>query len=439
MNKKGFTVVELMTTFALVAIISILLINLTITLKEIYVNGDMKTALLTKQGTMTDKIYKDLKENKFISLTSCGTNCINFEYETGTKVLKINKDKKILTYDNYSIKLGDGGYFGTVEISNYDSDIGYILNLNVPIYNRLVKGNFGININHQLEDLIFDDTISFDIVEKNKKIICKRAVNLHTEECKQTDEEYFCSAAGYTKNGSKGTSIITYGNFGIKGVLTSGDAFDCDVNGDGIYNAENERFYYLTDIDKNTASLIYYNNTAKGVPDNTNASSVAYDDTHGTTNDTVKNNYGPVTAITNLPTTTQWKNVKLKNINRQILNESGGSTTAAGTLPAKFNYSGYTARLITVDELDKACKVTIGTESKGEFDNCIYLLENSIFSSDSINSNKGYWIENASKKNINSSWTFYSGGRAGVRNLVYNNNGYGVRPVIEVAKENIAY
>ena len=168
MNKRGFTVVELMTTFTLVSVISILLINLTLTLKEIYINGDMKTALLTKQGNMTDKIYKDLKEDKLISLTSCGINCVNFDYETGTKVLKIDKEKKIVSYDKYAIKLGDGGYFGTVEMTKYDSDIGTILNLNIPIYHRLVKGNFGINITHQLENLNFDDSLIFDVTKTNK-------------------------------------------------------------------------------------------------------------------------------------------------------------------------------------------------------------------------------------------------------------------------------
>lgn len=166
MHKKGFTVVELMTTFALISVISVLLIKLTITLKEIYINGDIKTALLTKQGNMTDKIYKDLKENKLVSITSCDINCVDFEYETITKKLKIDNDKKILTYDNYSIKLGDGGYFGTAHIDNYESDIGIILNLNIPIHHKLLKGNYGININYQTEVLNYDDSIIFDVEKK---------------------------------------------------------------------------------------------------------------------------------------------------------------------------------------------------------------------------------------------------------------------------------
>lgn len=167
MHKKGFTVVELMTTFALISVISVLLIKLTITLKEIYINGDIKTALLTKQGNMTDKIYKDLKENKLVSITSCGINCVDFKYDTIKKTLKIDNDKKILTYDNYSIKLGEGGYFDTVYINNYVSDIGVILNLNIPIHHKLLKGDYGININYQTDVLNYDDSIIFDVTKDN--------------------------------------------------------------------------------------------------------------------------------------------------------------------------------------------------------------------------------------------------------------------------------
>lgn len=166
MNKKGFTIVELMTTFVLVAIISTLLIRLVITLKEIYINGDMKTTLITKQSTMTDKIYKDLKNNGLIKIEACENtiNCVNFVYTDTTKKFQLDKTKKTLTYDNYTIKLGKEGYFGDVSIDKYNSDIGYIINLNAPIYNKLVKGNYGINITYQLNnDIEFDNDIQFDI------------------------------------------------------------------------------------------------------------------------------------------------------------------------------------------------------------------------------------------------------------------------------------
>ena len=90
------------------------------------------------------------------------------------------------------------------------------------------------------------------------KPLCKRATTLHTEKCSQTSTLSYCSGDGYTLN-----DTITYGNLGTKGVITSGDAFDCDVNGDGVYDAETERFYYVSNMtngvtkDSNTAVLIY--------------------------------------------------------------------------------------------------------------------------------------------------------------------------------------
>ena len=69
--------------------------------------------------------------------------------------------------------------------------------------------------------------------------ICRRATILHTEECSQNYASGCCSSTVTSVNGSdiiKG-SIISYGNLGSKGVFRTGDAFDCDVNADGIYDS----------------------------------------------------------------------------------------------------------------------------------------------------------------------------------------------------------
>ena len=50
---------------------------------------------------------------------------------------------------------------------------------------------------------------------------------------------------GYKLDGSKGTTTITYGSLELSGTLTTGDTFDCDVNGDGVYNSETEIFIIL--------------------------------------------------------------------------------------------------------------------------------------------------------------------------------------------------
>ena len=117
---------------------------------------------------------------------------------------------------------------------------------------------------HEFRTTIGIDTVQGAIVPTNyngKK--CVRATELHTETCAWTDGNDYCAADGYTTTGSKGTTIITYGSLGTSGTLAAGDAFDCDINGNNIVDA-NERFYYVSTMDNgiiqdtNTAVLMYY-------------------------------------------------------------------------------------------------------------------------------------------------------------------------------------
>ena len=262
-----------------------------------------------------------------------------------------------------------------------------------------------------------------------KKVICKRATTLHTEECTQTDTNAYCSGAGYTNSGTKGTSTITYGNLGTTGTLTSGDAFDCDVNGDGTYNPDTERFYYVTDMN-DTAVLIYYNNVSAGNP--SNKTTYAYDSSN-------ENWHGPRTAIAQLPTTSQWTNVRLTNDVRTITTNTGSNTTTGGTLPSKFSYSGYASRLLTIEEVRQGTGITnIPTMEAGELDNFTYLLENTKFASNS-NSAWAWWLENARSDTSTYAWFVYSYSRYVNSRTVSFAGDFGVRPAIEVSKTNIEY
>ena len=112
---------------------------------------------------------------------------------------------------------------------------------------------------------------------------CQRAKTLHSITCTSSSTE------GYCKAGRRKDSI-TFGQIGTSGKLASGDAFDCDVNGDGIFNDATERFYYVSDLNSSTAILIYYTYTNR-YPYNAQTS----------------NSYsGPITAVGALPTTTKW-------------------------------------------------------------------------------------------------------------------------------------
>ena len=255
-----------------------------------------------------------------------------------------------------------------------------------------------------------DDTLKFDGKSINKdeekgKIICKRATTLHMD------------------------STHTFGNLGKSGTLSSGDAFDCDVNGDEVYDPETERFYYVSDyyntdtksFDSKTAVLIYYNYVSGGVQNKNDAYSY---DSSG------ENFHGPRTAMQQLPTTKQWSNIKLKKSKRAILNQNGENATDGGTLPSEFSYEGYAARLLTTQEVNAGCNVTIGSFQNNELDSCNYLFENTDVKG-------GYWLETPT---LSSNLAYeISGGSHRLAQDSVTYWGSAVRPVIEVSKKNIDY
>ena len=392
MKKKGFTLIELLAVIVILGIITVIAVPKVLDIinksKESAASSSIK---LVKDAIKTQIASSDLTGPVFTKETN-GCYIFNFDDQE-------NGNAKVL------------------EIKNKDKISGSI---------KYCNNTFS------------DDTLEFNSNDggSTKKVICKRATVLHTEECKKTSTTYDCSGAGYTTSGSKGTSTITYGNLGTSGTLSSGDAFDCDVNGDGEYDSETERFYYVSDyyntstksFETNTAVLIYYNNTNAGVPDS--AKTYSY-------YSSASNFYGPTSALESLPTISMWSNVSLKNTSRTILNETGEDTTKGGTLPSSFSYAGYAARLITSQEINKACNSSIGNNVVGELDTCNYLLENTGYAVSLGTRRSGYWIESPVSSQSTHGWMVGCMGRNVYTSYVTNGNP--VRPVIEVSKKNIEY
>ena len=393
-KEKGFTLIELLAVIVILGIITVIAVPKVLDIinksKESAASSSIK---LVKDAIKTQVASSDLTGPVFTKETD-GCYIFNFDDQTS-------------------------GNTKSLEIKNKDKVSGSI---------KYCNNTFS------------DDTLKFDgnSISKGdtKRPICKRATTLHTEKCTQTDATDFCSGAGYTENGLKGTSTITYGNLGNKGVLTSGDAFDCDVNGDGEYDPETERFYYVSDyyntitksFEDDTAVLIYYNNVSAGTPNKN--TTYAYDNSG-------ENWHGPRTAFMQLPTTSQWSNVSLKNTSRAILNENGGNTTTGGTLPSDFSYAGYAVRFLTIQEVRNGIGST-ETWQQGIFDSSSYLLENTKFSNND-NIVYAFWLESPASSLSNQNWNI--NGR--IRALGYNISDYvgfiSVRPAIEVSKTNIDY
>ena len=266
---------------------------------------------------------------------------------------------------------------------------------------------------------------------------CIRATTLHTETCTNSSTTSHCQKAGYALN-----DTITYGNITTTpGALSIGDAFDCDVNGDGTYDSATERFYYISDyydtdrkkFNDKIAVLVYYTNTINGVASTSNA---AYDCT-------ALNNNGPVTGRDNLPKITQWNNIRLYRESRQILAQNGSKSTQNGQLPQSFSYSGYSARLLTFQEVLHSC-FDFNLYNQNIFgSNCNFLYERTQFANSSV-ATDGSWLETpfSTTPNYAARW------RAGLHNiqtsgsadcLTDRTNTVGIRPVIEILISEISY
>lgn len=186
MNKKGFTLVEFAISFCLIATVVLLLFQLIMSMKTIYLNGNIKTTLLNKQGIMLQRIYDDFNTNTLKSVSSCGLSCLTFTYinennETTTTNLEIDPYNTSITYDDYTIQLENGSYIGQVEVSYTTIDTitssriyNSLLTINIPVYNSLVDGNYGLSVNFPYQSSITtvnntiaasDVTISLDGME----------------------------------------------------------------------------------------------------------------------------------------------------------------------------------------------------------------------------------------------------------------------------------
>lgn len=282
-------------------------------------------------------------------------------------------------------------------------------------YKDSVLADSNLNIHFEFSVKYVPADIS---AKKIKRAICVRATSLHTEECLNTSTG--CYLLGYYEGGAMNTATITYGQLGESGILTPGDAFDCDVNDDGKYDPETERFYYVSkkDVDPSSeyATLIYYNNVSGGIPDV--SSSYAYGSIAK----------GPVALAEQLPTTAQWSNDKLvTNMVRNIKYRFGSIACE------NFSYTNKAARLLTIFEVMDACKLTKHDET-GELDSCIYFMENTGFSTKD-QQNLKVWLESPES---NSKGNYILANYRKIYSYSSSTRG-GVRPAIEVLLDDIKY
>lgn len=158
MNKKGFTLIELITTFALATVIIILLINIVLVIKNIYTNNNIKSELLIEQSNLSNLINKRLTKDSLNYYESCSDSdfCYIFSFVDGT-TSKLVVDDDFIKFDNYVYKIKNNTKIDKptietiidIEVSNTNSNNSFLI-INIPITYKLTPNkNYGINVVYQ--------------------------------------------------------------------------------------------------------------------------------------------------------------------------------------------------------------------------------------------------------------------------------------------------
>ena len=439
-----------------------------ISMGEVYVKVDGNTAniSLTKIYPRTDDEARSRTDNYFdfivkgknsspskvlyytLNITD-GTDVVN-KTRISREYIKVDLMQKVngvFTYVQQGINLDDFDYEGAVPI-NTTTELQTEFRIRLWMSDEVTISDTDTNATFtQSEFANLYANYHVEINAEDKLIVCKRvtsAANLHTEKCTNADTTAYCRADGYASNGD-----VTYGNAKAMGTaLATGDAFDCNVDGSGY----TERFYYVSPyyntktqtFNTNTAVLIYYTNTY-------NTDGVVATSLNGAAYDTSGENWhGPRTAVTHLPSSTQWSNVELKVIkrnlwacNNQNCSNAPVTTTGSGTnqLSSPFSYAGRAARLLTEQELVYGCKGTINNDTSlatdGSLTACNFLFEGTKYTNSS-RTVYGPRFETPLSDSSTNVWRAHSAYRS-VRSVEADSTLNGVRPVIDVPLSRILY
>ena len=175
-NKKGFTLVELLVSFALITAISLAFFRTILSLQQEQLKNIAKNNYKAFTIVLNNSIQKDFLNDNIEKIISCGDSCYDITYtKNGIIRLSLDKEKKIITYGNIKEKLpADYKFIGDIEftsyINSYDGNDSYIA-LNINVKSNYEKGIDNIKYVYQYDsdneiiELDVDGAEASDIIE----------------------------------------------------------------------------------------------------------------------------------------------------------------------------------------------------------------------------------------------------------------------------------
>lgn len=176
MNKKGFTIAEVIVSFSLVSIILASMVGSTIYYRDKVKEEEVITQLIDFKNTITATIYDDILANndrKIISVARCvgRSNCINFVTNEGAHKLEIEYNPinqtrgAYLSYDDKLYMLPDSD-LGTDDDRVCDFVGGFDVDYYQDIENHLNLYTVKVSFKHK--DLNKQYTIAVTLTHQNE-------------------------------------------------------------------------------------------------------------------------------------------------------------------------------------------------------------------------------------------------------------------------------
>lgn len=145
-KNKGFTLVEVIVSFALTMIIVLFLFQLIITLKNIYNNNFVTSDLVLKQSNINQMINKDLMVSNLGEVTSIDNdsinNCYNINFQYGRRNLCYNKENNTISYNDYEFELIKNSKIGDVSVLASDGMLFIEIGITYPD----IDNNFDVKV-----------------------------------------------------------------------------------------------------------------------------------------------------------------------------------------------------------------------------------------------------------------------------------------------------
>ena len=154
MNKKGFTLVELITTFALTTVIIILLLNVAVAIKDVYSKSNIKSQLYIEQANLSNQLNSKINKHNLSSYQECTDEefCYIFNLVSGESI-KLTVTEKTIKFGDYVYNLDNKSTIKNpsvdieyVNLDNVENTSSFLI-INIPIVNELYSDiNFGVNV-----------------------------------------------------------------------------------------------------------------------------------------------------------------------------------------------------------------------------------------------------------------------------------------------------